>query len=243
MITLEARSRSSACDRACESPAAALEHDIKRWWHSRHSDFLPSCFNTQTSGSGLFACCGNRARTEDPASMKSGKRLLSIGAHLAPELDLWRYSRSLVSAKSPAAVRLRQYLFSHALEIVEDNHVVIAKAERRHAGILVPLYEDEGGEVRVLLTERSADLSSHAGEVSFPGGKTDEGEDDLDAAVREGEGEGGSVPCFANLFFFFLISGGGNWSWAKQSGGAWLSAGNAVEEGADLLSLCRIGRL
>ena len=44
-----------------------------------------------------------------------------------------------------------------------------------HAGILIPLFE-QNGELRVLLTQRSDFLSSHGGEVSFPGGKTDPGE-------------------------------------------------------------------
>jgi 8-oxo-dGTP pyrophosphatase MutT (NUDIX family) len=83
-------------------------------------------------------------------------------------------------------VALRSYLFSHSLEVLDENHVLVAAGDRTHAGILVPLYEDERGALRVLLTERSAELNSHGGEVAFPGGKTDEGEDDLDAAVREG---------------------------------------------------------
>jgi hypothetical protein len=118
--------------------------------------------------------------------MRPARRLLSIGTHLRPQMDLWRYSRRLVPTRSPEAVALRSYLFSHSLEVLDENHVLVAAADRTHAGILVPLYEDERGELRVLLTERSAELHSHVGEVSFPGGKTDEGEDDLDAAVREG---------------------------------------------------------
>lgn len=43
------------------------------------------------------------------------------------------------------------------------------------AGVLVPLVERADG-LHVLLTKRSSLLRSHAGEVSFPGGKADEGE-------------------------------------------------------------------
>jgi 8-oxo-dGTP pyrophosphatase MutT (NUDIX family) len=37
----------------------------------------------------------------------------------------------------------------------------------------------------VLLTRRSTRLSSHRGEISFPGGRADEGESIVDAAIRE----------------------------------------------------------
>ncbi len=171
--------------------------------------------------------------------MKAGRRLLSIGAHLRPQVDLWRYSRQLMPTRSAEAVALRSYLFAHSLEVLDENHVLVAASERKHAGILVPVYEDERGELRVLLTERSAELNSHAGEVSFPGGKTDEGEDDLDAAVREGAwGER------TNRFRLTIrASGGGNWADDGQPGGAGLHPGHAVQEGPDLLSLCGPGGL
>ena len=41
---------------------------------------------------------------------------------------------------------------------------------------LVPLV-DVGGEAHILFTRRSLSLSSHSGQVSFPGGKEDPGTD------------------------------------------------------------------
>ena len=46
----------------------------------------------------------------------------------------------------------------------------------RVSAVLVPLFEDEG-ELRVILTLRNPNLRSHAGQVSFPGGRLDPGED------------------------------------------------------------------
>lgn len=53
------------------------------------------------------------------------------------------------------------------------------------AAVLVPLYED-AGELHVILTRRTWNMRSHSGEVSFPGGRRDEGDADLWAtALRE----------------------------------------------------------
>ncbi|MGH9139408.1 MAG: NUDIX hydrolase [Acidimicrobiales bacterium] len=52
------------------------------------------------------------------------------------------------------------------------------------SGVLAPFYEDDG-ELYVLLTRRSWGLRSHTGEVSFPGGRADDGESAVDAALRE----------------------------------------------------------
>ncbi len=53
------------------------------------------------------------------------------------------------------------------------------------AAVLVPLYEDEG-EVRVVLTKRPGHMSTHAGDIVFPGGRIDDDDDGpVSAAVRE----------------------------------------------------------
>ena len=60
---------------------------------------------------------------------------------------------------------------------------------RTKAAVLVALYVD-GGDLRTVFTRRRHDLRSHAGEISFPGGRRDEGEDDLRVtALREAEEE------------------------------------------------------
>ena len=56
------------------------------------------------------------------------------------------------------------------------------------AAVLIPLYgwpRNPG----VVFTERRGDLRRHAGEISFPGGRRDPGEDLLDTALREAEEE------------------------------------------------------
>jgi 8-oxo-dGTP pyrophosphatase MutT (NUDIX family) len=57
------------------------------------------------------------------------------------------------------------------------------------AAVLVPVVAYDGGE-RVILTKRTAHLSNHAGQVSFPGGRVDAEDPDVIAtALRETEEE------------------------------------------------------
>ena len=61
------------------------------------------------------------------------------------------------------------------------------------AAVLVALFE-ERGEARVVLTRRSPELRTHRGQVSFPGGRMDDGEDAVVAALREAREEIGLDP-------------------------------------------------
>ena len=61
----------------------------------------------------------------------------------------------------------------------------------RAAAVLVPLIDHAGG-ISVLLTQRTAHLSAHAGQISFPGGRIEADDPDaVAAALRETEEEVG----------------------------------------------------
>jgi len=62
-----------------------------------------------------------------------------------------------------------------------------------NSGVLALLFEEER-EARVVLTRRSTYLRTHRGEVSFPGGRLDDGEDAASAARREAHEEVGLDP-------------------------------------------------
>jgi 8-oxo-dGTP pyrophosphatase MutT (NUDIX family) len=67
----------------------------------------------------------------------------------------------------------------------------------KDAAVLVPLYREP---LTAVFTERRADLRSHAGEISFPGGRQDHPEEDLRAtALREAHEEIGLDPSGVEL--------------------------------------------
>ena len=78
------------------------------------------------------------------------------------------------------------------LHLVQD----IELSEGVHlAAVLAPLYEDDAGEVRVVLTKRPDTMPTHAGHISFPGGRVhpdDAGP--VETALREAHEEVGIEP-------------------------------------------------
>ena len=71
------------------------------------------------------------------------------------------------------------------------NGVVPAPETWRSAAVLVPLVRREHG-MTVLLTQRTDDMPSHAGQIAFPGGRQQaEDADSVATALRETEEEVG----------------------------------------------------
>jgi 8-oxo-dGTP pyrophosphatase MutT (NUDIX family) len=76
--------------------------------------------------------------------------------------------------------------------------VVPAPEIWKPASVLVPLVNHADG-VTVLLTQRTADMPSHAGQIAFPGGRRQTGEDAIAAALRETEEEVGIAAQFIDV--------------------------------------------
>lgn len=108
---------------------------------------------------------------------------------------------------SPDAARIRRKL-AGTREPVDPLDVDVAALSRRlpdeqvqallpalrPAGVLIPLIE-RAGSLSVLLTERSARLRHHAGQVSFPGGGMEAHDASITAtALRETHEEVGILP-------------------------------------------------
>lgn len=74
------------------------------------------------------------------------------------------------------------------------NQGMGAPAKLRHASVLVPLVEREGG-MTIIFTQRTAHLAAHAGQISFPGGGMEQADRDAVAtALRETQEEIGLEP-------------------------------------------------
>lgn len=72
----------------------------------------------------------------------------------------------------------------------------------REAAVLIPVVSHAGA-ASVLLTQRTADLPSHAGQIAFPGGKVDPGDASaLDTALREAKEEIGLDPALVTPLGF-----------------------------------------
>jgi 8-oxo-dGTP pyrophosphatase MutT (NUDIX family) len=87
-----------------------------------------------------------------------------------------------------SADQLRQLL------LTPDEAAAMDAPGRIDAAVLVPLYLD-GGDLHAVFTKRRDDLSRHAGEISFPGGRQDFPDEDLrTTALREAHEEIGLPP-------------------------------------------------
>lgn len=74
-------------------------------------------------------------------------------------------------------------------------HDITPPHDCKRNAVMVLLYRDEQtGAYRLILTERSSKMPSHAGEVSCPGGRMQPGETTFEAALRETEEEVGLRP-------------------------------------------------
>jgi 8-oxo-dGTP pyrophosphatase MutT (NUDIX family) len=98
------------------------------------------------------------------------------------------YSHAMPSANDRLADDLR-----HVLLTVADALTLEVRGAT-NAAVLVPLYRARG-RLYAVFTKRQDDLRRHPGEISFPGGRYDEGEPDLKAtALREAHEEIGLPP-------------------------------------------------
>jgi 8-oxo-dGTP pyrophosphatase MutT (NUDIX family) len=85
----------------------------------------------------------------------------------------------------------------------QDEVAREGRPKLRDAAVLVPLVETDSG-LNVLLTRRSDALPSHAGQVSFPGGRVqDEDGGFAETALRETEEEVGLPRSFVSIAGFF----------------------------------------
>jgi len=79
--------------------------------------------------------------------------------------------------------------------VSSNSELYVGLKRVKRSAVLVCLFEDSDGDLRVILTQRSVNLSLHSGEVSLPGGKVEERDkDESETALREAKEEIGLDP-------------------------------------------------
>jgi 8-oxo-dGTP pyrophosphatase MutT (NUDIX family) len=115
------------------------------------------------------------------------------GSQLIPRPEQWHLGEMPSWASSP-----HHFAIDH-IEACVSRHVPAEQppivgindewlSTARASAVLVPLVETSDG-VCVVLTRRSDDLRNHRGEISFPGGRVEESESIVEAALREAHEE------------------------------------------------------
>ncbi len=84
----------------------------------------------------------------------------------------------------------RVFAEGHARPIADlMSDAAFAVADRRTPAAVLIAITDVADNPQVILTQRPDDMRDHPGQVAFPGGKIDPGEDAITAALREAEEE------------------------------------------------------
>jgi 8-oxo-dGTP pyrophosphatase MutT (NUDIX family) len=129
----------------------------------------------------------------DAGARGTAPRIAPLSRLFDPELV--PHDPEFAQARGPA-VALAQ-LQPHALrrrfaappawapEVRADQRLIETQIESRPAAVLVPVLDRPEG-ATLLLTQRTAHLHDHAGQISFPGGRVDAGDrDPVHTALRE----------------------------------------------------------
>ncbi|GBE43362.1 putative NUDIX hydrolase [bacterium BMS3Bbin10] len=87
-------------------------------------------------------------------------------------------------------------------ELNPELEILADVEHKRTAAVLIPVIK-RGGAASILFTQRTDDLPTHAGQISFPGGKQDAGDANVvDTALREAREEIGLDPEFVEMVGF-----------------------------------------
>jgi 8-oxo-dGTP pyrophosphatase MutT (NUDIX family) len=97
-----------------------------------------------------------------------------------------------VSALFTRLAELHREGHARPIELHEDVRVIPGGGDFRAAAVLAAITERE--RPGILMIHRPSNMRAHPGQVAFPGGKLDPGENPVEAALREAHEELGIVP-------------------------------------------------
>jgi 8-oxo-dGTP pyrophosphatase MutT (NUDIX family) len=80
-----------------------------------------------------------------------------------------------------------------------ENVGPIYEHDDARSAVLVVLFRDEEGHVRIILTRRPDDMLTHPGDIVCPGGRMEAGESVVEAALREAHEEVGLDPSIVEI--------------------------------------------
>ena len=117
-------------------------------------------------------------------------RIPQFDPHRVPVLGTDAHLAAVDAIHLSAAALLQRFAHPPIWQPEVVREIKFSDRQPAHASVLVPLVMR--AQPTVLLTERTAHLSTHSGQVAFPGGKADEDDADPAAtALREAQEEVG----------------------------------------------------
>jgi 8-oxo-dGTP pyrophosphatase MutT (NUDIX family) len=118
-------------------------------------------------------------------------------AGAAANRDWAQIIRARLAGSSPRH-EVSEWLVPGLFEPIEDSQRRLLPQDPVPAAVLMPLVERR--ELTVLFTQRATQLRNHAGQISFPGGRIEDGDDSpVAAALREAREEIGLAERFVSV--------------------------------------------
>ncbi len=125
-------------------------------------------------------------------------KLPNFDPRKVPVVGIDSHLPAVLPSQFQADTLKQRFLFPPVWQVEVHAEPKFADRQPMQASVLVPIVMRD--QPMVLLTERTTHMSTHSGQIAFPGGKVDE--DDADAAataLREAQEEVGLDPAFVQV--------------------------------------------